>query len=540
ASRKSFRQRFINEARAARTLGSPHVVKVFDHAFDDRGIPYIVMEYLRGEPLQAVIKQQRLTPHRTLRIALQITGALQECHDAKILHRDLKPGNILLIQAGREDFIKIIDFGIAHLPIPEATETGTLLGTPKYMPPEQIRQHELDEGTDIFALGVILFECLCGEPPIKASTAIEYMSLNLQQPPRKLRELAPELPETLEAVLDHMMAKERGDRPASMRDVEARLLAVGRAQGWLPYSMRMPAISRTAIQGGQTRDYELPALPKPAPEQDLAELVEDDLPATQPDQKLPGPRSDLSTQPPLAYASTEASDPTKPPSPLVAALQQARANANSEPELALVSAFDDTEASDPSSLPSPVAALQQANARSPGPPGRDTGPPLATVSSFEVTGRRQTRIEEDPGETSEYIKPIADRSSSRFRLVASLIAGATVAVGVVLAIFLFGSDQSTTSGPLPADGGVVKLDGAASRSETGSVDATAPAETSADTSARQVVDLSSARERKIISRRSGKKQKPPRRWRRRHRKPKPKKPKPKKQPDDFKPIPGGL
>jgi serine/threonine protein kinase len=231
ANRKSLRRRFVNEARAARTLSSQHVVKVFDLDFDERGVPYIVMEYLEGELLSAELKRGPLEPQRTIRLALQIAGALHTCHVAGIVHRDLKPSNILLLPGRHDDFIKLIDFGIAHLP--DSSLSQTMLGTPKYMPPEQIRQGTLDEGVDIFALGVLVFECLTGRPPIVASGAAEYLVLNLEHPPRRLRELAPHLPEELEGLLDKMMAKERAARPASIADVEARLMAIGVAQGWI-------------------------------------------------------------------------------------------------------------------------------------------------------------------------------------------------------------------------------------------------------------------------------------------------------------------
>jgi serine/threonine protein kinase len=246
ASRYSLRRRFVNEARAARALNDPHVVKVFDLDFDERGVPYIVMEYLEGRPLSSLLKQGPVDPARTLRLGVQIAAALEICHHAGIVHRDLKPSNVLLLPARNEDFVKLIDFGIAHLP--DTSLSQTMVGTPKYMPPEQIRQEPFDAGADIFALGVLLFECLAGAPPI-VGRGPEYLFLNLDQRPRLLRELAPQLPEDLERLLAKMMAKERAARPASMADVEARLTAIAASQAWT---------GSASIGTAQTRD--LPAI----------------------------------------------------------------------------------------------------------------------------------------------------------------------------------------------------------------------------------------------------------------------------------------
>jgi len=234
AQNESIRKRFINEARAARQIRSPHAVKMFDLGFDDDGVPYLVMEYLEGESLeQALNRTGKQPPERVVRIGLQVAGALDECHEKGIIHRDLKPDNLLLIAGRGEDFVKVLDFGIARVPDKDGTVTHTVMGTPRYMPPEQIMMEEMDGGVDIFALGVILFECLAGCPPIPASTPMAYMQLNLSEKPMSLCEICPELPYHLEILLELMMNKERGARPQSMSDVERRLQIIGRANGWI-------------------------------------------------------------------------------------------------------------------------------------------------------------------------------------------------------------------------------------------------------------------------------------------------------------------
>ena len=233
AENASVRRRFVNEARAARKVGSPHAVKVFDLGFDEDGVPFMVMEHLRGKSLeQEVVEHGALQPARVVDIGLQVAGALAECHKLGIIHRDLKPDNLILLQGEEQDFVKVLDFGIARVPSADGSTTHTLMGTPRYMPPEQIMQREMDGGVDIFALGVILYECLAGQPPIPAATPMEYLQLNINNTPRPLREVKPGLPADLESLLGRMMAKERDDRPTSMGDVAMRLRAIQRSAGW--------------------------------------------------------------------------------------------------------------------------------------------------------------------------------------------------------------------------------------------------------------------------------------------------------------------
>ena len=240
----SLRRRFINEAKAARSLRSPHVVKVFDFDFDEHGVPFMVMEYLEGLSMSQVIKRSPLSLRQTLRIAIQLAGAMDECHGAGIIHRDLKPSNILLLSRKQGDFAKIIDFGIAR--VEDSTVTKTMMGTPKYMAPEQIRRDEMDGRTDIFALGIIIHECLCGAPPIKAGDDLQYLVLNLEVQPTPLREVVPDAPVALQGLLLRMMAKDREDRPASMADVEARLRAISSEGG------QRRAVALTSLEGGDT------------------------------------------------------------------------------------------------------------------------------------------------------------------------------------------------------------------------------------------------------------------------------------------------
>ena len=225
---ESIMRRFVNEARAARQLASPHAVKVFDLAFGEDGVPFIVMEYLEGESLADTILAHEgwLPVERVLRIGMQVAQTLAECHDKDILHRDLKPDNILLLPGHHRDFVKILDFGIARVPSQVATVSNTFLGTPKYMAPEQLMQQEMDGRVDIFALGVILFECLAGIPPIPADTPMEYIVKNCITEPIEITSLVPDTPPRLAELIGRMLAKSADERPASMYEVLDELTTI--------------------------------------------------------------------------------------------------------------------------------------------------------------------------------------------------------------------------------------------------------------------------------------------------------------------------
>ena len=241
ADQSGFRKRFVGEMQAIRKLGShPHVVTVFDLDEDESGLPFMVMEYLPGEALQDLIDREgRIDLAQALNIAGQVANALDACHAEGIVHRDLKPDNIRLLK-GKTDFAKVLDFGIARDTVVRQTVAHTFAGTPQYMAPEQILLQPVDGGADIYALGVLLFQCLAGRPPIQALSPMEYIKLNVNEQPDPLRSICPELPEKLEALLDKMMAKDRADRPASMSEVEQWLQEIALECGTQYYLMNPP------------------------------------------------------------------------------------------------------------------------------------------------------------------------------------------------------------------------------------------------------------------------------------------------------------
>jgi len=242
-------RRFLQEARAAARIIHPGIVTVFECgeiSSPDRNedlTAYIAMELLEGETFADRIERGgRLAPAVVIEIGRQIAAALAAAHRAGIIHRDLKPSNVFLIEdslvAGGER-AKVLDFGIAKLGRTVATpgmQTGslTVLGTWRYMSPEQCRSAgNIDPRTDVYALGVMLFEALAGQPPFDGH-AVELIAQHLMLPPPPLLELAPATPPELAALIHRLLAKEPDARPASMEAVECELEVIANAEGLAP------------------------------------------------------------------------------------------------------------------------------------------------------------------------------------------------------------------------------------------------------------------------------------------------------------------
>ncbi|HEY1587078.1 MAG TPA: serine/threonine-protein kinase, partial [Polyangia bacterium] len=195
--------RFNLEARAAAALNHPHIVTVYNYGALPDGVLYLAMEHLDGRDLERTIEESgRLSAVRAVHIARQICDALAEAHAHGVVHRDLKPSNVMLVTRGRDDeFVKVLDFGIAKVRGVALTSTGMIFGTPEYMSPEQLRGATLDGRSDLYALGVVLFEMLTGRLPFAGETPEELMMSHLDALPPPVSEVAPdaEVPRELEA-----------------------------------------------------------------------------------------------------------------------------------------------------------------------------------------------------------------------------------------------------------------------------------------------------------------------------------------------------
>jgi serine/threonine protein kinase len=230
--------RFLNEARAANAIRHPNIIEILDSGTTEAGVSYLVMELLEGEPL--VTRMQRLgwlQPPDALEIARQIASALGAAHAKKIVHRDLKPDNLFLIPSPEptnptRERVKVLDFGIAKLqPTIRGdslrTRTGMLMGTPIYMSPEQcLGTRDVDHRTDIYALGVILFEMLTSRPPFVSEGFGDLVNMHINKPPPVPSSLRPGLPPALDALVARMLAKRPEDRVASMGELEPQLIAL--------------------------------------------------------------------------------------------------------------------------------------------------------------------------------------------------------------------------------------------------------------------------------------------------------------------------
>ena len=226
------RRRFIREARAATAVRHPHVVTVHDVVLLDDGTPVIVMELLEGEPLSAKLRREkRLSVAELARILLPVVSAVGTAHTLGIVHRDIKPDNIFLSREGDREIVKVVDFGIAKLTIEGdgektggMTTTGTMLGTPLYMSPEQaFGEKDVDYRSDIWSLGILVYKCLAGKVPTYADNVGQILKIILSDKIPPLDEKAPGTPEDIVLLVRKMLQIDRHDRPADLREVQAVL-----------------------------------------------------------------------------------------------------------------------------------------------------------------------------------------------------------------------------------------------------------------------------------------------------------------------------
>jgi serine/threonine-protein kinase len=262
-------QRFANEAHNAASLNHPNCVSVVDYGRTSDGAAYIVMEYVEGTTLEQIIAEHFPLAHeRIIDVTLQVLAALSEAHGLGILHRDLKPDNIL-VQTLRThgELAKVLDFGIAKLmdaaptasQRPGLTNQGMVCGTPEYMSPEQARGQQLDPRSDLYSVGVVLYQMLTGRPPFESASAIEVLHMHLHDEPIPPSQLNHTEPGPLEAVCLQALAKDPDERFTSANDFRESLVAAA--------SEREKQCFHCQSCGGEMRveDRFCPACGAPAP-----------------------------------------------------------------------------------------------------------------------------------------------------------------------------------------------------------------------------------------------------------------------------------
>ncbi len=296
---ESFRERFTWESQRAAGLDHPNVIPIYDageiDGGDADGLLYIAMRYVDGSDLRSLLKREgRLGVGRTLYMIEQVASALDAAHDRDLIHRDVKPSNILIAEPS--EHVYLTDFGVAkQTTAPDLTRTGIFVGTIEYAAPEQIEGLTLDRRTDVYALGCVLYECLAGRPPFEREAEVAVMHAHLTSPPPRLTDARPDLPKDLDRVIARAMAKSRDERFGSTPELIDAVHAVLR---------RSPAASSPPLDR-----HEAPVVPVEAdPAGESAPVAETVLP--------PEPAAPAVAQadvPVAAQPSAPAPDPAPPP-----------------------------------------------------------------------------------------------------------------------------------------------------------------------------------------------------------------------------------
>jgi serine/threonine protein kinase len=256
ASEPRFAERFRREALAAARLSHPSIASVFDYG-ENGGPPFIVMELVQGETLADRLRREgRLPQTEAVRIAAAVAAALQVAHDAAIVHRDVKPGNVMLTPAGE---VRVLDFGIAAAAGAPLTATGARMGTATYLSPEQARGEPPTPASDIYSLGVMLYEMLAGRPPFLGESPVAVAAQHIDQAPPDIAGLAPDVDPHVAMTCQRALAKDPASRPASAVAFAAML--TGRTE--VPVT---PAHEQTLIlpPAERTSVLEPPAVPESA------------------------------------------------------------------------------------------------------------------------------------------------------------------------------------------------------------------------------------------------------------------------------------
>jgi serine/threonine-protein kinase len=267
--------RFHREARSASRLDHDHCIRVTDFGQSDDGLLFLVMELLDGHSLSHITRRGPVPAARAAAIGVAVAEALAHAHEAGIVHRDLKPDNIFLARRAKgREIVKVLDFGLAKLASdsalgPSITRDGTVFGTPEYMAPEQAEGEKLDGRTDVYALGVILYQLVCGEVPFKSSNFVALLTKQVSEEPTPPRDRRPdlEIPPGLELIIMRCLSKRREDRYATAGEIADALdpfAASDTSQSLVLPTRDQPSPSTGLPMLAPTRDLRAASLEEPA------------------------------------------------------------------------------------------------------------------------------------------------------------------------------------------------------------------------------------------------------------------------------------
>ncbi|MCD4749236.1 MAG: protein kinase [Thermoanaerobaculales bacterium] len=318
-------ERFQREARSAAALTHPNIVQVY-RVDEDNGRHYFAMEYVSGTSIQRMIKTQgKLDPVAATHLILQASSGLGAAHEHGVIHRDIKPANLMVDDRG---LVKIADFGLALLAgaATRLTATGMFMGTPGYLSPEQCLDEEPDQRTDIYSLGVTFYEMLTGKIPFTADSPLALLRCIMEVEPKDVRELNPNVPEEIRAILRKMMAKNRSDRYANCGELITDLQAFLESAGGEKSSVSpvvAAAVAATAATGEKNVIvHEVGEPTVIASEMDAVTVISGATP------------EELNTNPTVAVDSAElASDGLQPPPPPPSSVESPPPPLQTEPEI---------------------------------------------------------------------------------------------------------------------------------------------------------------------------------------------------------------
>ncbi|MGB7589977.1 MAG: PEGA domain-containing protein [Terriglobia bacterium] len=287
---REFKSRFQREAQAAGVLSHPNIVNVFDYG-EDNGILYLIMEYLEGKSLEKLIEEQGMLPIETI-IPMydQVCGALDHAHQHDIVHRDIKPANIMILDNG---LVKVTDFGIAKMMSMGMTQAGQVLGTPNYMSPEQVKGRQIDGRSDIFSLGIILYDLVTGEMPFGGQNITTVIYKIINENPIPPRELDATIHPGLSYVICKALAKNPDERYQTCRELADDLKnfksLAGPASPSATVMVKVPPLSSTIVERAAAPPVEISRPPAAPTEAVQTTRIEQPSPGQVPGQVMPPP-----------------------------------------------------------------------------------------------------------------------------------------------------------------------------------------------------------------------------------------------------------